>query len=149
MDGPNDTRTRIARLLDELAVREGTHPTLVDGVQVSRASKPMPRTPAVYQPKIVVVGQGRKRAYLGDETYTFDPSNYLVLAVPLPVECEWEASPEEPLLVVGIGVEPTMLGEMLLEMDEPLSPPEATPRGISTPPMSEGLGGAVVRLLEC
>jgi AraC-like DNA-binding protein len=59
------------------------------------------------------------------------------------------ASPEEPLLLLTIDVEPTMLGEMLLEMDE--FPPSAglTPRGIATTPMTEELGGAVIRLLEC
>ena len=51
-------------------------------------SKPLPRAPVVYQPKIVIVGQGRKRAYLGDEVYGYDPYNYLVLSVPLPAECE-------------------------------------------------------------
>ena len=42
-----------------------------------------------------------------------------------------------------------MLGEMMLEMDEPSPPVGPTPRGISTTPMSEELGGAVIRLLEC
>ena len=98
---------------------------------------------------IVVVGQGSKRGYLGDEVYAYDPFNYLVLSVPPPVECEWEASPEEPLLLVAIGVEPTMLGEMLLEMDENLPSVGPMPRGIATAPMNEELGGAVIRLLEC
>jgi AraC-like DNA-binding protein len=69
--------------------------------------------------------------------------------VPLPAECEWEASPEVPVLLVSINVEPTMLGEMLLELGEPLPPVDTTPLGISTTPMSEELGGAVIRLLEC
>jgi AraC-like DNA-binding protein len=149
MDGQKDNRKRLASLLNEVAVHEGTYQMPVDGVQVSRASKSMPRHPAVYQPKIVVVGQGRKRGYLGDEVYVYDPFNYLALSVPLPVECEWESSPEEPLLLVAISVEPTMLGEMILEMDEPLPPVGPTPRGISTIPMSEELSGAVIRLLEC
>jgi hypothetical protein len=42
-----------------------------------------------------------------------------------------------------------MLGELILELDEPLSPAGPTPRGISTAPMSEALSGAVIRLLEC
>jgi AraC-like DNA-binding protein len=149
MDGQNDNRKRLASLLNEVAVHEGTHRTLVDGVEVTRVSKPVPRAPMVYQPNIVVVGQGRKRGYLGGEVYTYDAFNYLVLSVPLPAECETEASPEEPLLLVAINVEPTMLGEMLLEMDEPLPPVGTTPRGISTTPMSEELSGAVIRLLEC
>jgi AraC-like DNA-binding protein len=149
MDDRDDNRRRLARLLDEVAVHEGRHPTLIDGVRVYRRSQPLPRAPMVYDPHIVIVGQGRKRAYLGDQMYTYDPYNYLVLSVPMPAECEADASPEEPILVVSIDVEPTMLGEMLLEMDEPLPPVGTTPRGISTTPMSDELGGAVIRLLDC
>jgi AraC-like DNA-binding protein len=149
MNGQRDNRQRLASLLSEVAAHEGMHRTLVEGVEVARISKPVPRAPVVYQPKILVVGQGRKRAYLGGEVYRYDAYNYLVLSVPLPAECETEASPEEPLLLLAINVEPTMLGEMLLELDEPLPPVGATPRGISSTPMTEELGGAVIRLLEC
>jgi len=149
MDGQNDNPKRLASLLNEVAVHEGMHPTLVEGVQVIRISQPMPRTPLVYPPNIVVVGQGQKRAYLGDEVYVYDPFNYLVLPVPLPAECEADASPEAPVLLVAINVEPTMLGELILELDEPLPPVGPTPRGISTTPMSEALSVAVIRLLEC
>jgi AraC-like DNA-binding protein len=144
-----DTSKRLASLLDEVAVHEGTHRTLVEGVEVSRVSKPVPRAPVVYQPKILVVGQGRKRAYLGGEVYRYDAYNYLVLSVPMPAECETEASPEEPLLLLAINIEPTMLGEMMLDMDEPPPQVGSTPRGISSTPMTEELGGAVIRLLEC
>jgi AraC-type transcriptional regulator N-terminus len=144
-----DTSKRLASLLDEVAVHEGTQRTLVEGVEVSRVSKPVPRAPVVYQPKILIVGQGRKRAYLGGEVYRYDAYHYLVLSVPIPAECETEASPEEPLLLLAINIEPTMLGEMMLDMDEPPPPTGPTPRGISSTPMSEELGGAVIRLLEC
>jgi AraC-like DNA-binding protein len=149
MNGPSENRKRLASLLSEVAVHEGIHGTFVEGVEMARISQPVPRAPVVYRPKILIVGQGRKRAYLGGEVYRYDAYNYLVLSVPLPAECETEASPEEPLLLLAIHVEPTMLGEMLLEMDELLPPVGPTPRGISSTPMSEELGGAVIRLLEC
>ena len=150
MNGPNDNPKRLARLLDELAVHEGAHPTRVEGVQVVRRSQPLPRTPMVYAPKVLIVGQGQKRAYLGKEVYAYDPSNYLIAPVPLPAECEAEASPEEPVLLVAIHVDAAMLGELILELDEPLAPPAGpTPRAIATAPMSQELSGAVIRLLEC
>ncbi|WP_165068749.1 AraC family transcriptional regulator [Paludisphaera rhizosphaerae] len=149
MEDGNDDRSRLARLLDEIAVNEGVQPTPVDGVRVLRRSHTLARAPIVYDPRIIIVGQGRKRAYLGDQVYTYDPLNYLVLSVPMPAECEAEATPEEPILVVTIDVDPAMLGEMLLEMDEPSPPLSITPRGISSTPMSDELIGAVVRLLEC
>jgi AraC-like DNA-binding protein len=149
MKEKGNNRKRLASLLNEVAVHEGVHRTLVDGVEVARISESSPRAPVVYQPKILIVGQGRKRAYLGGDVYRYDAYNYLVLPVPMPAECETEASPEEPLLLLAINVDPTMLGEMLLEMDELPTSIGPTPRGISSSPMSEDLGGAVIRLLEC
>ena len=67
----------------------------------------------------------------------------------MPAECEADASPEEPMLLVAIDVDPTMLGEMMLEMDEPLPPAGATPRGISDDPDERGTGRGRHRLLEC
>src|SRR3954447_8020985 len=144
-----EDRKRLASLLNELAVHEGPQRTLIEGVELSRRSQPSPRIPVVYQPNIVIVGQGRKRCYLGGQVYQYDPFNYLVLSVPLPAESEWEASPEEPVLILAINPDPAMLGEMILDLDEPLPPAGPISRGISTTPMSEELTGAAIRLLEC
>jgi len=141
-------RTRLARLLDEVAVDEGSHGTLIEGVDVSRRSHSSPRIPVVYQPNIVIVGQGRKRCYLGDEVYQYDPLNYLVVSVPLPVEGEWLATPEEPVLILAVNVDPNMLGEMILDLDKP-PPVGPSSRGICTTPMSEELTVAAIRMLEC
>jgi AraC-type transcriptional regulator N-terminus len=142
-------RKRLASLLDEVAVNEGPQGTLIEGVEVSRRSNPSPRIPVIYQPNIVIVGQGGKRCYVGGEVYQYDPLNYLVVSVPLPAEGEWLASPEEPVLILAINVDQTMLGEMILDLDEPLPPVGPPTRAISTTPMSEELTVAAIRLLEC
>jgi len=103
----------------------------------------------MYEPVIVFVGQGCKRSYLGDQVYVYDPSTYFVLSVPLPAECEWDASPEEPVLVLGIKIDPTTLGELILAMDEPLPPQRELPRAVTTHPLGDQLSSAVIRLLEC
>ena len=145
----NAIRQRLAQLLNDVAVHEGIHPTLVEGVGVARHSSTLPRTSVVYEPVIVFVGQGRKRSYLGDQVYEYDPATYFVLSVPMPAECEWDATPEEPVLVLGIKVDPTTIGELMLGMDEPLSPTREMPRAVTTHPLGDQLSGAVIRLLEC
>ncbi len=151
VDQPDQWRRRLVELLDVVAVHEGAHPTRIEGVEVWRASAPIPRHLVVYQPKIVVIGQGHKRGYLGDRTYLYDPQNYLVLTVPLPFECETLATLDEPLLGISVTLDPTVLGEMLLEMDEAAPPDEETtpPRGIYSTPLGAQLGDVVIRLLEC
>lgn len=148
MDDQAKYRERFAELLGEIAVEEGLQPTRIEGVHTYRGAQSVPRAPMVYRPQIIIVGQGRKRAHLGGKVYTYDPANYLVLAVPLPAECDAEAEPGKPILMVNIDVDATLVGEMLLEIDDPARAGE-TPRGISSTPMNAELGGAVIRLLEC
>ena len=63
MDELTKYRARLAGLLGEIAVEEGLQPTRIEGVHVFKGSKSVPRAPMVYRPHIIIVGQGRKRAY--------------------------------------------------------------------------------------
>jgi len=140
---------RLAELLDALAVREGKQPTSVAGVEVSRTSYPTAGTPVIYEPMILFIAQGRKIGYLGDEVLTYDKNHYLALSVPVPFQCKVEASPEEPVLALVISVDPTMLSEILINLDEPSISDVAVPRGIYSSGMTDELRSAVIRLLEC
>jgi AraC-like DNA-binding protein len=141
---------RMTALLASLATREGIHPSALDGVSLMRATQPMPRMSVLYEPGIVIVGQGRKRGYLGDQVFTYDAHNYLVLSVPLPFECETDASPEKPLLAVSIRVDLGMLAELILKMDGPRDVEiPSMPQGIYSTRLDARLSETTVRLLEC
>lgn len=113
-----------------------------------RVADRSPRGPSIYEPGIIVVGQGRKIGYLGGKVYVYDPNNYLVLSVPLPFECETVAEPGKPFLAVAISMDSRVLGELLAEMDDGLTAPEST-TGIYSTPLTAELMDATVRLLEC
>jgi AraC-like DNA-binding protein len=117
-------------------------------VSFAHARHSRPRAPVVYQPGIFILVQGRKRGFLGDQMYVYDQHNYLVTSVPLPLECETEATPEQPLLGVAVNIDLGSLAELLLEMDERLPDISASPRGIYATPLDAELGGAAIRLLE-
>src|ERR1700722_5789322 len=105
---PPPKQKRMTELLSHLAVKEGVHySSILDDVKFMRSTYSRPRAPVLYDPSIVFVGQGRKRGYLGDQQYIYDAHNYLVLTVPMPFECETEASPEKPLLAFSVRVEMT------------------------------------------
>lgn len=140
---------RLAQLLRTQAVAEGVQPTAIAGVSLVRDSRPSPRRPVIYEPMILFVGQGRKRAHVGGDVIGYDADHYLVLSVPVPAECEVLATPEEPLLGVKIAVEPTMLAELLVELDEHApAAKEPMPRGIHARPVQAPMRDALVRLLE-
>ena len=148
MKTPADNR--LATLLDALAIREGPNTTSLSGVRFFRISRPLPRHAAVYEPWIIIIAQGSKRAYFNGDVYVYDADNYLVTAVPMPAECEIpRASPANPYLSLTIRIDPAMIGELLLEMEAEPQDTQPMPRGLYTSPLTQSLKDAAVRLLEC
>ncbi|MBP7053182.1 MAG: AraC family transcriptional regulator [Phycisphaerae bacterium] len=141
---------RLVALLDGQTPQEGPNPTTLAGVKLYRISRPLPRHAALYEPWIIIIAQGSKRVYFSGDVYTYDADNYLVTAVPMPVECETpHASPRNPILLLAISVDPLMIGELLLEMDGESPNPQSVPRGLCASPLTQPLRDAAVRLLDC
>ena len=141
---------RMTERLIALAMGEGVRPSAIDGVKLMRANRSIPRTPVLYEPSIVIVGQGRKRGHLGGHVYTYDPHNYLVLSVPMPFECETEIGPDGPMLAVSIRVELAVVSELLMKMDRRSMTSDGTnTHGMYSTPLDLPLSEATVRLLEC
>ena len=135
-------------MLEPLTKNNGITGTVLDDVKLIRSSSSFPRHPIVYEPFIMLLAQGQKIVYLGNEIYRYDPDNYFVVTMPLPMECETIASPEEPLLGIAIKVDPVMISELLIKMDpvKPLS--KSTPRGVYSSKLPISVKDAVIRMLE-
>ncbi|MGD9158507.1 MAG: AraC family transcriptional regulator [Desulfobacteraceae bacterium] len=140
---------RMVELFEPLAKHDGITETVLDNVMILRAGKHLPRYSIVYEPFIFIIAQGRKKVFLGDEIYRYDPDNYLVVSTPLPMECETIASPEEPLLGIKIKVDPVMISELLIKMDNTKPVSKITPRGVYSSKLTVVIKDAVIRLLEC
>ncbi|WP_118180233.1 AraC family transcriptional regulator [Paraburkholderia phosphatilytica] len=141
-------QARMVELLATLAPGEGMRASPLEGVQFLRANHAMPRRPVMYEPCIVIVCQGRKRGYLGDQAWLYDAQQYLVLSVPLPFECETEASEEEPFLGISIRTDMTLIAELLMQLNDTHGAASNEPRGIYSTPLDKPLSDAVLRLLE-
>ncbi|CAM2168531.1 DNA-binding transcriptional activator YqhC [Paraburkholderia sacchari] len=142
------TQSRIVELLLQLTQRDGVHPTSIDCVRLLRGSESHSRRPVMYEPSIVIVCQGRKRGFLGDQVFIYDAQQYLVLSVPLPFECETEATPEKPILAISIRVDLTMVAELLMALNDTRGSAVAEPVGIYATPLDATLSNAVLRLVE-
>jgi AraC-like DNA-binding protein len=141
-------QARVIDLLGQLAPAEGSTQSDLDGVKFVRANRHRPRMPVMYEPSIVIVCQGRKRGFLGEQTFVYDARHYLVMAVPLPFECETEASDMEPLLAVTIKIDLTVVAELLIALNDTRGPLRGEPRAFYATPIDPALGDAVLRLLE-
>ncbi len=151
MDTLETNRKKMVELLNRLATLDGMRPSVLDGVRLLRSSCSSTRNPVMYEPSIVIVAQGRKRGYLGDQLFTYDARNYLTLTVPLPFECETEVADDGPFLGVAIRIELALLSDLLMKMESRgrptlVGPPETT---VNATPIDLALSDATVRLLEC
>ena len=147
MDVQEKNRRRMVELLGRLSTQDGTHESPVGGVKFLRSGCSLGRIPVMYEPSIVIVAQGRKRGYLGDQRFIYDAYNYLTLTVPLPFECETEVAPDGPFLAIAVRIDLAMLGELVMRMgrDATTTPKESS---VTATPMDAALSDAVVRLLE-
>ncbi|SEI81224.1 AraC family transcriptional regulator [Achromobacter sp. NFACC18-2] len=156
---PNPLSQEMIALVERLAPNEGYSLSALDGVRFMRSDRPLGRTPVLYEPGIVIVCQGRKLGFLGDEVYVYDAQHYLVLSVPLPFSTETQASKEEPLLAVSIRLDLATVADLALAIDaHDAARREGGPRegasrdhaplGIASTPLSGELADATVRLLR-
>ena len=139
-------QAEMAELILQLAPQEGHTRSLLDGVRLMRADRPLGRTPVLYEPSIVIVCQGHKRGYLANRIYHYDPQHYLVLSVPLPFSTETDASPQEPLLAC-VRLDMTAVADVI-EVDQQASPMSTAPAGIVSTPLDTMLADTTVRLLK-
>ncbi|MCZ4060185.1 AraC family transcriptional regulator [Pantoea sp. LMR881] len=118
-------------------------------VSLIYASQYRPRTPMMYQPGIVILFQGSKTGYLGSTVFQYDATKYLMLTVPLPVECETWASPEKPIAGMCLNVDTASLQDLLIEIgDDESFQPQPQTSGIHSSWLTEPMLCAAERLLD-
>jgi len=153
IDAPTTEQARMAALLAALAPLEGYNLTALPSVRLLRSNRPLARTPVLYDPGIVIVCQGCKRGYFGDEIYVYDEQHYLAVVVPVPFTMETDATPERPLLAIYLHLDFQLAAELMLQIDQhsllrdkPSS--EDAPRSLFSSPMDSMLTQSVLRFLE-
>jgi len=142
------TTARMVQLMSELAPLEGYNLSVLDDVRFLRSNRPLTRTPVLYEPGIVILCQGRKRGYLGDEIYVYDAQHYLVVSVPVPFTMETDASEDQPMLAVYLRLDFALAGELIQQVDEVRGFDATVPRGMYASPMDDALRESTLRFLQ-
>ncbi|MGK3111743.1 AraC family transcriptional regulator [Candidatus Pantoea formicae] len=147
---PNDALCRqLAQRVVTLVNDQHQPLCAVENVKLIYACETMPRTPMMYQPGIVILFQGRKTGYLGSTVFHYDATKYLMLTVPLPVECETVATVQEPLAGMCLSVDTASLQDLLMDIgDDEQFQPQVQTSGIHSAFMSEEMLCAAERLLD-
>ncbi|MGK3122579.1 AraC family transcriptional regulator N-terminal domain-containing protein [Candidatus Pantoea formicae] len=143
-----DAHTRTVQLLKKLAPREGYNLTALSDVRILRSDRPLARTPVLYDPGIVIVCQGSKRGFFGDQVYLYDEQHYLAVSVPVPFTMETAASAEHPLLAIYMHLDFSVATALLLELEQQQVPFTAkAAQSMMSSPMDQALRDSVLRFL--
>ncbi len=119
------------------------------GLRLIRHSSPTPKDHGVSSPAFCVIAQGAKEVLLGDDLYRYDANHYLITAAALPTATRvTEASEERPYLGLVLGLDPALVGSVMVEAGRPAPGDRTAVRAFDVSPLDEGLLDAVVRLVR-
>ncbi|MGF6532772.1 MULTISPECIES: AraC family transcriptional regulator [Paraburkholderia] len=148
-DLSSGNQKRMIALLHALAPDEGYNLTALPSVRILRSNRPLSRTPVLYDPGIVIVCQGRKRGYFGDQLYLYDEHHYLAVSVPVPFSMETDATEERPLLALYLHLDFTLAADLAVQIDhEGATEHVQAPQSMMSTPMDDTMQASVLRFLE-
>ncbi|MEH1869225.1 MAG: AraC family transcriptional regulator [Nostoc sp.] len=118
------------------------------GLHFNRSSSPSECVHSVSIPAFCAIAQGSKEVLLGSDRYQYDPMNYLLATVELPIISQiLEASKEQPYLSLRLDLDPTLVGSVMVEAGNP-SLSRTDVKAIDVSPLDANLLDAVVRLVR-
>lgn len=88
MTSQNSELDRLVELLEGHAPEDGVHHSPIKNFGAMRMSKPHAKIRSFYDPVLLIVGQGEKHCYVGDQRYRHSAGQLLTLFLPMPVETE-------------------------------------------------------------
>lgn len=144
-----NVQQKMVGLLKMLAPQEGYNLTALPDVRILRSDRHLARTPVLYDPGLVIVCQGSKRGFFGDNIYLYDEQHYLAVAVPVPFTMESTATPEKPLLAIYMHLDFSTMIEVVMKMEQQAFQPEKQPaKSMMSTPMDAPLREVILRFLN-
>ena len=149
-------KTRIKNLCNELAavlrrkaVTDGEHETAIRELKFYRFSNPTEQAQVLQQPAVYVVVQGRKEVTVGNETYVYDPSQYLAVSLQLPAAGRVVvARPDKPYLCLTLSVDARELAALIVETGLPAPRDDHDGRALYVSPLKSPLLEGLLRLVR-
>lgn len=111
----NQTLDSLITLTEHLWRRHGFEQPL-EGLRITYADQPSGIIRTLYRPSLCVVLQGAKQSMLGQQVFHYRSGQCLLASVDVPVTARiMEASPERPYVAFSLAIDPTIVGELLVE----------------------------------
>lgn len=142
-------QNELARLIERHCVREGLQGTVIPSLFLIRYSNTTEPQYAVYKPCFCFITKGSKEIYLANERFTYNPADYLIASMNLPVVGQViKATPKEPYLSLKLEFTQHQILEILKDTGIRPLPKENSKRALFVGKMGSDLIDAILRLLR-
>ena len=123
--------------------------TPIQGLTLHRWETPTEPTSYMLAPSICLIGQGRKRLFLGEDSYVYDAHRFLITSVDLPVVTQIiEADRQKPYLGLTMELNLRVIAQLMLDNNIASSHLPRDRLGIAVSEVSRPLLDAFNRLLD-
>ncbi len=142
-------RAELATAMQRFAPEYGVFQTDIAPLHFIRSDNPTDTIHTVHKPGLCIIAQGRKEVRLWNESYVYDPLNYLVVSVTLPLAGQViEASPEQPYLCVRLDIDPAEIAQLIADASPIGVPGREANRGLYLDKIDTSLLDAMLRLVR-
>jgi AraC-like DNA-binding protein len=120
------------------------------GIVLGRFSRPTEeQVYAMFKPSFCVIAQGSKEVLLGEEAFRYDPGQYLISTVVLPVVSQVvEATEEKPYLGFQLYLDPAVVASVMMESGIETKKAGATAKAMNVSPIEDELLEAALKLVR-
>jgi AraC-like DNA-binding protein len=138
----------LTEIRDQVAVRAGRGPrTAIEGILLSRHETSEPDY-QVSEPLFILMAQGGKRLYVGNEVIEYLAGDCLIVTAAVPLSGHFiAASPRCPALAVALRLRPGPVAALVSELPDPRRLRATDERGVAAYAADVRLLDAVARLL--
>jgi AraC-like DNA-binding protein len=141
-------REELAERLRRVLPRDGVAEPR-PGLYVSRFGRPHDLVHGFLDPCFCVIAQGAKALTFGGEVFRYDPAEYMVSTVGLPMTAEVvEASPDRPYLGLRLSLDPSVVAAVMVESGIVHPRSDGGVSAVNVSPLDAGLLDAAVRLMR-
>ena len=141
-------KQQLLQLVRQVAVNEGVNSTAIPNVFCYKVSRPQITMPAVYEPCLCIIVQGRKNVMLGSDMLSYGELEFLVASVDLPIlGTVVQASALQPYYVIQINIDVRLLSELLLQMQYLAVANRRAESGLFIGQVDQQMGDSLLRLL--
>lgn len=103
----------IVDLVNGYFKEDGIQKTNIKDISLFKSSISLPRSPLIYDLCLVIVIQGEKIGYLGENIFYYNQENYLVIPTTLPFECETMVTNDEAFLAIFHKINKNLMYEVI------------------------------------